>query len=229
MTNAMKNMSTIKLTRGRRKNSDNPRKAKSDRTMSRTVYQLSAWGFPLRTSAKSVGAFELVGLRAAKAIQRFDHDEKPLGPDRVEQIFEDWFSTENAVRRGASKWPLLKRSRYLRESLRETVPLEARRLSIEHVVDLLLENGGQSPWSSPRYTGDLALSPKERAKKGILNERAVHGVVQRMTRLWVEKHGPVTIAQAEVLQQMFVRTLGIAYRADALGGAPDSLKNRVEK
>lgn len=197
--------------------------------MSRAVYQLARWGFPLRTSAKSVGAFELVGLRAAKAIQRGDHDDRPLGPDRVEQIFEAWFSAENAVRRGASKWPLLKRSRYLRESLRETVPLEARRLSIEKVVDLLLANGGQSPWESPRYTGDLVLSPKECEKKGALNERAVHGVVLRMTCLWVEKHGPITPAQADVLQQMFERTLGIAYRADALGDAPDSLKNRVEK
>lgn len=107
--------------------------------------------------------------------------------------------------------------------------MEARRLSIDKVVDLLLANGGQSPWESPRYTGDFVLSPKEWEKKGVLNERAVDGVVQRMTRLWVEKHGPVTLAQSDVLRQMFVRTLGLAYRADALGDAPNSLKNRVEK
>jgi hypothetical protein len=215
--------------RGRPRNSASPKTAAADLVIGQTVFSLSCWGVPFRTSAKAVGAFEIVGLRARKALHRFDHDEKPLGPDRVEQIFESWFSTENTVRRGASKWPLLKRSRYLRESLRERVPLEARRLSIEDVVDSLLANGGLSPWESPRYTGDLLLSPKESEKKGVLNERAVHGVVQRMTRLWVEKHGPVNLAQVDMLQQMFARTLGVAYRADALGDAPDSLKNRVEK
>lgn len=215
--------------RGRTRNAAIPKTAAADRVMSIAVHQLATWGMPLRTSAKSVGAFEIVGLRAAKTINRVDHDKKPLGPDRIEQIFEEWFSSEQTSRRLAGKWPLLRRGRYIRESLRARVPVEARRLSIEEVVDSLLNNGGLSPWSEPRYSGDRLLSPKEQEKKGVLNERAVHGVVKRMMDLWIEKHGPVTLDQAYALQQMFIRTIGIAYRADALGDAPDSLKNRVEK
>jgi hypothetical protein len=215
--------------RGRTRNSANPKTAAADLVIGQTVFSLSCWGVPFRTSAKAVGAFEIVGLRARKVLHRFDHDEKPLGPDRVEQIFESWFSTENAARRGGGKWPLLKRSRYIRESLRETVPLEARRLSIEKVVDLLLENGGKSPWESPRYTGDLQLSPKEYENKGELNDRAVRGLVRRMMHLWIERHGPISERKAEILSQVFVRDIAVAYHADLIGNAPDSLKNRVEK
>ena len=113
--------------------------------------------------------------------------------------------------------------------MRETVPLEARRLSIEKVVDLLLENGGKSPWESPRYTGDLQLSPKEYENKGELNDRAVRGLVRRMMHLWIERHGPISERKAEILSQVFVRDIAVAYHADLIGNAPDSLKNRVEK
>lgn len=215
--------------RGRPRNATSPRTLAADKAISLAVHQLARWGVPLRTSANSVGAFEIVGLRARSILQRHDHEGMPLGPDRIEQIFEAWYSSEDSSRRRAGKWPLFKRSRYIRASLQETVPLAVTRLTIENVVDELLANGGRSPWSSPRYTGDLQLSPKEYENKGGLNDRAVRGLVRRMMRLWIEKHGPISERKAEILSRVFVRDIAVAYRADLIGSAPDSLKNRVEK
>ena len=221
---------TEKKRPGRPRNENTPNIASADRVIARTVHTLSSWGFPQRSviavDGKNVpGIFEMVGVQARSI--RTDHEGRPIGDARVKEIYAAWLSTERHKRHSDGTWPLLKRSRYLKHSLRQGMPHQARRLAMSEVIDLLLRNGGQSPW--PAGIGERQLSPKEAQKKGVLKEQAVEELERRLMRLWIAKHGPIDSNMADWLRQLFIRAIALAYRADALGDAPESLKNGLEK
>ena len=222
-----------KKRRGRPRNSDSPKIVAANNTVARTIHTLSCWGFPQRSRKGSdgndaPGVYEVVGLAAKKI--RSDHAGRALGPDRIEELYEAWFAAETKHRHSKEMWPLMKRSRYLKESLRERMPSSTSGLGVHELAERLLENNGFWVSTPPVLpNGDLVLSPRERERKGALNDKAVDGIVRGLTRLWVEKYGPVDPDKADFLRQFFTRCLGIGYRADLLGDAPDSLKNGVEK
>lgn len=214
--------------RGRPPNSANPKTAAADETIAKTVHRLVTWGFPKRSRGNDAGVCEVVALEARRILQRVDHCGLALGPDRVEQIFEAWFSTEQAERRNSRRWPLMQRRRYVKASLKLSRP----RLSLDHVAAILLSNGGQ--WRErnqlPGHDGDDILAPAEQRRLGELSPQAEASLIARLLSRWSEAHGPVDALKADMLAQLFRRAIGLAYRADVLGVAPDNLKkNGVEK
>jgi len=216
---------SIAKRRGRPRSSANPKTAADNRVIALTVYNLVCWGFPLRSRGDSAGVCELVALQARQILKRTDNYGRALGPDRVEQIFEEWFKAEQATRKERGIWPLKKRQCYTKESLAERIP--DKRLMLEGLAAELLSNEGK--WVRPGRAlphGDLVLTPKLGQQKfARLKDSAVNAVVQRV----MQRFAPVDSRQTEILELMITRCFGLGYRAGAFGEAPDSLKNGVEK
>lgn len=122
----------------------------------------------------------------------------------------------------------MQRRRYVKASLKRSRP----RLPLDHVAAILLGNGGL--WTERRpllgSDGDDILAPAEQRRLGELSPRAEASLIARLLNRWSEAHGPVDAIKADVLAQLFRRAIGVAYRDDVLGVAPDTLKkNGVEK
>lgn len=199
--------------RGRRPNALNPKIAESDRIIAMTVHRLSMWAFPVRD------VWEEVGRQARDILGRCDSDKKPLGPDRIKQIFEKWLKTEKEVRRSGKQWPLGERWRYTKESLGERCPKKP----LEIVAAELLRNGGNDPYPRPPLPyGDMVLSPKAAEQIGELSDAAMDRLVNRVIEMWHPQG--VGVVGREFYEQLIRRCAGIAYRAGALGDAPKSLK-----
>ncbi|BAO29374.1 hypothetical protein [Sulfuritalea hydrogenivorans] len=145
--------------RGRPRSSSSPQTAAADSAIGRSVYQLASWGYPLRSRGDGAGACEVVALEARRILNRADSDGRALGPDRVEQIFESWFSREQEARREGRQWPLRERWRYTKSSLAERIP--DKTLGLEGLAAELLRNDGR--WVGRELVmpcGDLELAPK---------------------------------------------------------------------
>jgi hypothetical protein len=141
-----------------------------DENIARTVAHLTLWGFPQRRRV-----YPVVARVAATLLGRVDERGRPLGPDRIEQIFEHWKRHWKAQ---GPYWPAdpthtvcpvppgraplhVMRSRYAKGSLRGRVP--DKTLSLEELTNRLLQNDGNWPedLTAPFVPhGDLELTPK---------------------------------------------------------------------
>jgi len=160
--------------------------AAADRIIGLTVHRLSLWGFPLRSRDGSEGICEAVGAIAQTlapveaGITRHSLDpaeSRPLGPDRVEQLYEAWRKAEQRRRQKANDWPLMARWRFEKSSLIRLRPRSDQ--SLRKYAVALLANGGEWPkrrrpsrlpfgWE-PGLTGkaekELALMPRVTRRK----------------------------------------------------------------
>lgn len=169
--------------RGRPRNDESQKMRDVDVTIARTLYVLRSWGFTLRSGkaqVDQVGAAELVGCVARDVLGRSDHDGRPLGPDRIEQIFEAWWNDPNGfsaepggwrsadgTRAKVMPWSNVKvRSRNIKDGfgLIDRRPCwyprghEAGEATDEELVSELLSNQGRWPHGLPKHYGDDALT-----------------------------------------------------------------------
>jgi len=152
----------MKPRRGRPPNSLRRATREADAAIGRSVWQLLAWGYPLRRPG---GVAETIGRLALGELGRAGHGNRELGPDQVEKIFKAWVAN-SAVRTG-----------WVRDGRPVEVPagrpwqmiqvhsLEARRprnQPLYVLATVLLRNGGQWPHADllPRYPGDQQFTPK---------------------------------------------------------------------
>jgi len=116
-----------------------------------TVNQLIMWGFSGRGEV-----FEAVGFAARTVFgKRFADGKTPLGPDRIEQIWEDNHPL-TMFERLAPPWPKgwgpkpswKQRYRYTKRSLQSFNPRPDA--TVQGLAEILLRNGGT--WPSPVLT-----------------------------------------------------------------------------
>jgi hypothetical protein len=172
--------------RGRPSSHSNRTIREADRTIARTLYRMRSWGYSMRSEGSTPGAAELVGMLAQKLLRRCDSDGLPLGPDRIEQILEEWLSSEDGwqaepggwldsagkkVR--AFPWTYVKvRTRDSRQGCglvdrrpkyipgrQQSTPPEAAEL-----ITVLLQHSGVWPYPLHRLWGDDALKGAPQAR-----------------------------------------------------------------
>ena len=174
-----------KRKRGRPRNSASPKIRESDIAIAKTLYTLRNWSFSLRSIDGTEGAAELIGIVARRVLGRTDSKGQPLGPDRIEQIFEAWrddqegFSQEpggwraNGIRLKVMPWEgKTTRSRNPKAGfgLVDNRPfwyprgVAAGEATDEDLVAELLRNGGWWPHARPQLWGDHALTPKQKER-----------------------------------------------------------------
>lgn len=143
--------------RGRPKNADRANLRRADEAIGLTVWQLLAWGYPLRRAG---GVADVVGTAAAEALKRVDHAGRALGPDRIEQIFKGWMRTARR-QSGWFKHPVPYDRPWtgaVVSWLRATGP---RNVELPDIARALLLHGGV--WEGgplPRYVGDAPPTAK---------------------------------------------------------------------
>lgn len=174
-----------KRKRGRPRNSASPKLRASDLAIAKTLYTLRNWGFSVRSTGAKDGAAELVGIVARRVLGRTDSKGQPLGPDRVEQIFEAWrddpegFAREpggwrsNGVRLKVMPWEgTVTRSRNSKAGLGlvDNRPhwyprgFAAGEATDVELIAELLRSGGCWPRARPYHYGDYALTQKQRER-----------------------------------------------------------------
>ncbi len=131
-----------KRKRGRPRISENSATSNSDTIIAKTVYRLLMVGFSMRNSKDEVGIAEQCALAAKISLQRTDSNGLPLSGDRIEQIYEKWFKQINRDH-NPNSWPIPKRWRYTKESLRLRCPIKD--LPFSELVTLLINNMGEWP------------------------------------------------------------------------------------
>lgn len=128
----------LKARRGRPSSRLRPAVLKADQTIARTVWQLLAWGYPLR---RRDGVAETVGKLARSVMQRTGHGAKDLGPDQIEKIFKKWLKIERPRYEGGQHlnrpW-----SRYQVAWLRAVGPLDH---PFTDIARTLMQNEGKWP------------------------------------------------------------------------------------
>jgi hypothetical protein len=127
-----------------------------------SVWQMSMMGFPLRSGNGLPGVYESVGQAARTILGKVDHNDLPLGPDRIEQIYEGWRQMETARRKAAKQWPLGRRERYTKQSLLALRPGGTQ----EEIALLLLKCGGKWPHERISGSGDMELTSRALAELG---------------------------------------------------------------
>lgn len=181
-----------KRKRGRPRNSASPKLRASDIAIAKTLYTVRSWGFSVRSTGGTEGAAELIGIVARRVLGRTDSKGHPLGPDRVEQIFEAWRDDPEGFAREPGGWRAngirLKMMPWEGRTARTRNPKDglglvdnrphwyprgvaAGEATDEELVAELLRNGGRWPHAHPRLLGDYALTQKmtkrwEAAPKG---------------------------------------------------------------
>lgn len=142
--------------RGRPLGTSNAYQRAADEAIGRTVWQLMAWGCPLRRSG---GVLDVVASVARDQLGRTDHTGRlPLSADRIEQIFEGWLKTATYksgwVREGKSVQLPYTRI-WAQTTLRSLALRRPSCLPLSTLAARLLANGGH--WQSParRRLGDL--------------------------------------------------------------------------
>jgi hypothetical protein len=156
-----------KQRRGRPPNSLRRATRDADEVIARTVWQLLAWGYPLR---RPKGVAETVGQLARTELSRTGHGQRDLGPDQVEKIFKAWLPAATY------------RSGWIKNGKRLELPvgrpwcmvqlesLVCRRPStitgLEATALELIRNNGRWPESLPlpRKLGDAAYTVKHQAR-----------------------------------------------------------------
>lgn len=93
-----------------------------DEAIAKTCHQLVCWGFSLRGEA-----FSAVGALAAKILRR------GLGPDRIEQIYEQW------CRQTSQRPPV----QYAKASRRRRIPNKTA--SLDDLACTLMKSAGEWP------------------------------------------------------------------------------------
>lgn len=138
-----------------------PATKEKDEAIAKTAYRLLAAGWSGRSRPLKPGVFEVVGIEAGRILSRIDADRRGLGPDRIEQIYEEWRAAEQVRRRKSNAWPLLQISKWKVDSLRERAPFDVGNTLPEQAQALLL-NGGEWPLNARfrRYLGDKVPTPK---------------------------------------------------------------------
>lgn len=126
--------------RGRPRNDANPKTREADATIAKTVWQLLAWGYPLRS-----GVAETVGQLARSELNRPSSEGGDLGPDQIENIFERWFKDQQEGSEGG--FPLDRPwNRYQVDWLRGSGP-QYPRLTHREIAKILMQNRGE--WPNP--------------------------------------------------------------------------------
>lgn len=170
-----------KRRRGRPRNSASPKIRAADVAIAKTLYTLRNWGFSVRSTCGAQGAAELVGIVARSVLGRTDSKGQPLGPDRVEQIFEAWRDEPEGFARGPGGWRAtgirlkvmpwegkITRTRNPEDGLGlvDNRPfwyprgVAAGEATDEELVAELLRNGGRWPHAHPQRLGDYALTQR---------------------------------------------------------------------
>jgi hypothetical protein len=145
--------------RGRPPNADDAELSQDDACIARTVWQLAAWGYPLRRRVTP-----MVAALAAEILGRVNANGQALSPARIEQIMEAWLPKAGfgwlVPGSGGQRSPGKPWTTYEQASLEQRRP---RGLTLEQMARGLLSNQGTpvSTWSMPRHTGD----PKQTAKR----------------------------------------------------------------
>lgn len=144
--------------RGRPRRS--PATKEQDEVIAKTAYRLLVAGWSGRSRPLAPGVFEIVGIEAENILGRTDGDRGELGPDRVEQIFKAWRSTEQKRRSAARAWPLVQVFVWGVSSLRERAPVNVGDTLNDQAKALLL-NAGEWPPSAQfrKYLGDMVPTP----------------------------------------------------------------------
>lgn len=174
-----------KRTRGRPRNSASPRLRESDIAIAKTLYTLRNWSFSVRSIGGTEGAAELIGIVARRVLGRTDSKGQPLGPDRVEQIFEAWRDDPEGFAREPGGWrsngTRLKVMPWEGKATRPRNPkagtglvdnrpfwyprgAAAGEATDEELIAELLRNGGRWPHALPQPGGDPALTTKQRER-----------------------------------------------------------------
>lgn len=170
-----------KRKRGRPRNSASPKIRAADVAIAKTLYTLRNWGFSVRSTGGTEGAAELVGIVARSVLGRADSKGQPLGPDRVEQIFEAWRDDPEGLVREPGGWRAngirLKVMPWQGKTTRTRNPEDGLGLvdnrphwyprgysqgeaTDEELIAELLRNGGQWSHAHPHLWGDYALTKK---------------------------------------------------------------------
>lgn len=148
----------------------------ADQTIARTVFVLLSWGFTLRSRGLEAGAAEVVGRVAAAVLGRTDSAGSALGPDRIEQIFKEWFGDPAGLsaepggwRRDGARIPIRPWAGvtvdYLRSMRPSHIPGETAAPTLAQLSAVLLRSGGRWPFEGKRYLGDP--TPTAKAWEGI--------------------------------------------------------------
>lgn len=139
--------------RGRPPNKASPARRQIDATIGKTIWTLACWGFPLRRRV-----YPLVGVLARTVLGLKDSAGRALGPDRIEQIFEDWHSVSEY--RHGRPW-----MRYTLRSLEVRQPVCG--FTLEQVAEALLRDGGEwlhvDPGDDQYFRFDPEMTPKAHA------------------------------------------------------------------
>lgn len=166
----------VEQKRGRGRPPNSGARARADEAIARTVLQLLRWGFTLRSHGPNQGVAELVALEAARTLSVVDSDGLALGPDRVRQIFNDWYRSAG---RAASGWKLPAHRAAPRpwtrvvlnappgggHGLAELRPLSlsgrlGEEATLQDYIAELLRHGGRWPHATRRPHGDPHVTEK---------------------------------------------------------------------
>jgi hypothetical protein len=146
-----------KRPRGRPRGHSDPRLAEADATIARTVWQLVAWGYPLRRTVAP-----LVARLARSVLGRGSGHGGVLSAERVEQLMESWLLREGGGWRcNGRKLPFKPWARYAVDSLRGRRPPG---YTLDQLTLLLLKQRGTWQAARPRYVGDAVLTAKAHAE-----------------------------------------------------------------
>jgi hypothetical protein len=121
-----------------------------------------------------------VAQLAAEVLQRTDSDGRPLSPERIEQLMEEWLPNAGfgwmVPGSGGRLSPGKPWTRVAQESLEARRPTElvieetpdgrkpvTRTPTLEDAARRLLANGGVSPWPQKKYVGDDRLTARHEA------------------------------------------------------------------
>lgn len=130
------------------------------------MHALLCWGFTLRSRGLRAGVAEVVGKLAREHFQLQDSKGRALGPDRIEQVLEQWRAKQRWRARPWTYVVLQPRRASHGAGLIDRRPhwsprgLLGRSANLEEFADELLRHGGRWPHGEPRYLGDDALTDK---------------------------------------------------------------------
>lgn len=139
--------------RGRPRHDSDYDLVQKDEAIARTAQALIMWGFSRRTKKEEdakIAVYEVVGKLAKEILNRTDFcGTDPygmaLGPDRIEQIHEEWRAKEKRRAREEARMGPAGRAIFMKKSLQRRAPNK----SLEDIAAILLRNGGKWPERAP--------------------------------------------------------------------------------
>lgn len=134
--------------RGRPRHDSDYDLVQKDEAIARTAQTLIMWGFSRRTKKEEdakIAVYEVVGKLAKEILGRTDPYGMALGPDRIEQIHEEWRAKEKRRAREEARMGPASRAIFMKTSLQRRAPNK----SMEDIAATLLRNGGEWPERAP--------------------------------------------------------------------------------